>query len=156
MKKVLQAVFVVCLIVVALTGCAQNQNKNQGGSATETFFINPKSIGPAYWAAAEKGALKAGVDLKAKVIFNAPTEVDSAKQINMIQDMLTQHVTGIGVAPNDAQAVGPIFKKALGQGTKVVTWDSDAPTTDRQYYVAPATDKYLGEKLAETLAQQIG
>jgi ABC-type sugar transport system substrate-binding protein len=153
MQKVLQAVFVACLIVVGVIGCAQNQG---GAAAPETFFINPKSIGPAYWAAAQKGVIKAGQDLKVKVIFNAPTEADSAKQINMIQDMLTQHVTGMGVSPNDAQAVGPIFKKALGQGTKVVTWDSDAPGTERQYYLAAATDKYLGESLAEELAQQIG
>ncbi|MDZ4910834.1 substrate-binding domain-containing protein, partial [Clostridium perfringens] len=89
---------------------------NQGASGSRTYFMNPKSIGPAYWAAAEKGAKKAEADLKVKVLFNAPTEADSSKQINMIQDMLTRKVSGIGVAPNDAKAVGPVFKKAAGQG----------------------------------------
>ncbi|MFE4714226.1 MULTISPECIES: autoinducer 2 ABC transporter substrate-binding protein [unclassified Paenibacillus] len=133
-------------------------NSNQGSSstATRTYFINPKSIGPAYWAAAEKGAKQAETDLKVKVLFNAPTEADSSKQINMIQDMLTRQVNGIGVSPNDAKAVGPVFKKAAGQDVKIVTWDSDAPDTDRQYYIAPATDEEVGDKLAKTIGDEIG
>ncbi|MGG3306869.1 MULTISPECIES: autoinducer 2 ABC transporter substrate-binding protein [Paenibacillus] len=129
---------------------------NQGASGSRTYFMNPKSIGPAYWAAAEKGAKKAEADLKVKVLFNAPTEADSSKQINMIQDMLTRKVSGIGVSPNDAKAVGPVFKKAAGQGVNIVTWDSDAPDTDRQYYVAPATDQEIGELLAKTIGEEIG
>ncbi|WP_028561056.1 autoinducer 2 ABC transporter substrate-binding protein [Paenibacillus pinihumi] len=133
-------------------------NGEQGSSAsgTRTYFMNPKSIGPAYWAAAEKGANQAASDLKVQVVFNAPTEADSSKQINMIQDMLTRKVDGIGVSPNDAKAVGPVFKKAAGQNVKIITWDSDAPETDRQYYVAPATDQEVGEKLAKTIGDEIG
>ncbi|MFE4570568.1 autoinducer 2 ABC transporter substrate-binding protein [Paenibacillus chitinolyticus] len=129
---------------------------NQGASGSKTYFMNPKSIGPAYWAAAEKGAKKAAADLKVEVLFNAPTEADSSKQINMIQDMLTRKVSGIGISPNDAKAVGPVFKKAAGQGVNIVTWDSDAPGTDRQYYVAPATDQEVGELLAKTIGEEIG
>lgn len=131
-------------------------NEGTASSGTRTYFMNPKSIGPAYWAAAEKGAKQAAADLKVDVVFNAPTEADSSKQINMIQDMLTRKVSGIGVSPNDAKAVGPVFKKAAGQNVQIVTWDSDAPDTDRQYYVAPATDEEVGELLAKTIGEEIG
>ncbi|WP_068784153.1 autoinducer 2 ABC transporter substrate-binding protein [Paenibacillus phocaensis] len=156
------------LLAVNLAACANSggsgarENAGNGGNSTSsssgsrTYFMNPKSIGPAYWAAAEKGVEQAAADLNVEVIYNAPTEADSSKQINMIQDMLTRQVDGIGVSPNDAQAVGPIFKKAAGQDVKVVTWDSDAPDTDRQYYVAPATDKEVGEKMAQIIGEEIG
>ncbi|REK75572.1 autoinducer 2 ABC transporter substrate-binding protein [Paenibacillus paeoniae] len=154
---------VLALNLAACGSTSGNQPGNGGkpsqgasGSDTRTYFINPKSIGPAYWAAAEKGAKKAAADLKVEVLFNAPTEADSSKQINMIQDMLTRKVSGIGVSPNDAKAVGPVFKKAKGQGVNIVTWDSDAPDTDRQYYVAPATDQEVGELLAKTIGEEIG
>ncbi|RXZ78522.1 hypothetical protein EBB07_26640 [Paenibacillaceae bacterium] len=139
-------------------GAQTGNNAGQGSSnaGTKTYFINPKSIGPAYWAAAEKGAKQAANDLKVEVIYNAPTEADSSKQINMIQDMLTRKVAGLGVSPNDAKAVGPVFKKAAGQDVQIVTWDSDAPETDRQYYVAPDTDQVVGELLAKTIAEEIG
>ncbi|MFF2089574.1 autoinducer 2 ABC transporter substrate-binding protein [Paenibacillus sp. NPDC058174] len=165
MRKMTLAVL-TGVLALSLAACGTTGNKptnagngeNQGNSAsgTRTYFMNPKSIGPAYWAAAEKGAKKAEADLKVKVLFNAPTEADSSKQINMIQDMLTRKVSGIGVSPNDAKAVGPVFKKAAGQGVNIVTWDSDAPETDRQYYVAPATDKEVGELLAKTIGEEIG
>jgi rhamnose transport system substrate-binding protein len=159
MKKKFSILGLVFVLILSLIGCSTNQQSsgsNDGGSEnSKTYFINPKSIGPAYWAAAEKGAKQAGEDLGAEVIFNAPTEADSSKQINMIQDMLTRQVTGIGVAPNDAKAVAPIFKKAIDQGAQVVTWDSDAPETDRQFYLAPTTDKVLGEELAKIIAEQM-
>lgn len=167
MRKMIMTL-ITGMLAVSLAACSSNSggagtqqnasgSDSQGSASGErTYFINPKSIGPAYWAAAEKGANQAASDLKVKVVYNAPTEADSSKQINMIQDMLTRKVDGIGVSPNDAKAVGPVFKKASGQNVKVVTWDSDAPDTDRQYYVAPATDKEIGEKLAKTIGDEIG
>ncbi|WP_059053108.1 autoinducer 2 ABC transporter substrate-binding protein [Paenibacillus senegalimassiliensis] len=150
------------LLSLSLAACGNSANTQTGtggnspASGAKTYFINPKSIGPAYWAAAEKGAKQAAEDLKVEVVFNAPTEADSSKQINMIQDMLTRKVSGIGVSPNDAKAVGPVFKKAKEQNVQIVTWDSDAPDTDRQYYVAPATDEEIGELLAQTIGEEIG
>jgi rhamnose transport system substrate-binding protein len=153
MKKLLVFLLTVSLGVFVL-GCSEDTTQGTDSDA-RSYFVNPKSIGPAYWAAAEKGAVQAGKDLGVEVIFNAPTEADSSQQINMIQDMLTRQVDGIAVAPNDAKAVDPIFDQALEQDVQVVTWDSDAPDTNRQYYIAPTTDKELGEKLAEEIAQQI-
>jgi len=165
MKKTAMALLTgVLAMSLAACGTTGNNAADVGGAAgagnsesgTRTFFMNPKSIGPAYWAAAEKGAKQAEEDLGVTVLFNAPTEADSSKQINMIQDMLTRKVDGIGVSPNDAKAVGPVFKKAAGQDVQIVTWDSDAPDTDRQYYVAPATDEEVGELLARTIGEEIG
>jgi ABC-type sugar transport system, periplasmic component len=163
MKKV-ALTLMTGVLALGLAACGANGSQpNVGGDANQgsstdarTYFMNPKSIGPAYWAAAEKGAKRAADDLNVEVLFNAPTEADSSKQINMIQDMLTRKVDGIGVSPNDAKAVGPVFKKAAGQDVKIVTWDSDAPETDRQYYVAPATDQEVGELLARTIGEEIG
>lgn len=154
MKKLLGLLLVLSL-GVSLVGCSQNTGQDSNND-TRSYFVNPKSIGPAYWAAAEKGAKQAEEDLGVEVIFNAPTEADSSQQINMIQDMLTRQVAGIAVAPNDAEAVAPIFNQALEQDVQVVTWDSDAPNSNRQFYIAPATDKELGEMLADVIAQQIG
>ncbi|WP_274651207.1 autoinducer 2 ABC transporter substrate-binding protein [Paenibacillus humicola] len=160
--SVLTGVMAFSLAACGSTSKNNSASSGSGGSdasspsASRTYFINPKSIGPAYWAAAQKGAEQAAGDLNVKVVYNAPTEADSSKQINMIQDMLTRKVDGIGVSPNDAKAVGPIFKKAAGQNVKIVTWDSDAPDSDRQYYVAPDTDKAIGELLAKTIGDEIG
>lgn len=147
-------------IVIGLVGCSTQGQTDPGNtsdeSATKSFFVNPKSIGPAYWSAAEKGVEQASEDLDVNVTFNAPSTTNSAEQINMIQDMLTRQIDGMGIAPNDPEAVGSIFDTALDQGVEVVTWDSDAPDTNRMYYLAAATDAELGTQFAEMIAEQIG
>lgn len=87
-------------------------------------------------------------------MFNAPSTTDSSQQINMIQDMLTRQVNGIGVAPNDPTAVAPIFETAKSQDVKVITWDSDAPESSRDYYIGPETDEELGKQFVEIVAEK--
>lgn len=164
MKKLINVILSVSLIVLVAAACSSS-GKNESGVASSspaesagkrTYFINPKMTGPAYWAAAEKGARQAGIDLDIEVIYNASTEADSAKQINLIQDMLTRQVLGMAVAPNDGQAVRQIINKAMSDGINVVTWDADSPESDREYYVAAITDKLLGEIYAQEIADQLG
>lgn len=166
MRKFMKLVALSIVGIMLLTGCGSKQgsNSNAGTKTTEKteskgkrlYFVNPKSIGYAYWDFAKKGAEQAGSDLGAEVVFNGHTDVDSAKQINMIEDMLTRGVTGLVVAPNDAQAVASVFSRARSQGVNVVTFDSDAPDTERQYYVGADTDKNLAEKLIDIIAEDIG
>lgn len=158
-KKTLLVLIAAAVMGMLFISCSAKEEKSENASAESTsysYFVNPKSIGPAYWDAAGKGAEKAGVDLGVDVIFNAPTEADSAKQINMINDMLIRKVNGIAVSPNDAKAVGQVFKKAISEGAQVVTWDSDAPETDRSYYLAPATDEQVAEEMVDMIAEQMG
>jgi ABC-type sugar transport system substrate-binding protein len=128
-----------------------------GSAAAErTYLVNPKSIGPAYWTAFQKGVDQAAKDLKVTVIFNAPTEADSSKQINLLQDMLNRNLTGIAISANDPAAVIPVIKKARESNIPVITFDSDAPASARQYFVGPSTDEDKGEKMAKYLGEALG
>ncbi|UOQ86995.1 autoinducer 2 ABC transporter substrate-binding protein [Gracilibacillus salinarum] len=160
MKKLVTCL--TLLFVLVLAACGSN-DEAQGSAEGEmevneemnSFFINPKSIGPAYFTAAEQGAEQAAEDLGVQVIFNAPTETSSSDQINMIQDMMVREVDGIGISPNDGEAVVPVISDAIEQDIPVVTWDSDAPNSERAFYVTPSTDSDLGEAFAEEIAQQM-
>ena len=90
------------------------------------------------------------------MVFNGTTDVNSAKQIDMIEDMMTRGATGLVVAPNDAKAVASVFSRARAQGINVITFDSDAPDTERQYYVGADTDQKLAEQLIDIIAEDIG
>ena len=165
MKKLLAIIVTVLCMAMLFTGCAgaakNAQPNNAASNETEAadkqlIFVNPKSIGYAYWDNAKRGAENAGKDVGTEIVFNGNTDVDSAKQINMIEDMITRGATGLLVAPNDAQAVASVFSKAREKGINVVTFDSDAPDTERQYYVAAATDEALAERLIDIIAEEIG
>jgi len=160
-KKMLVA-FALLVIVVGCSAQGQTEaennsgsNSNDGGDTKKSYFINPKSVGSAYWSAVEKGVVQAGEDLDVDVVFNGPSTTDSSQQINMIQDMLTRQVDGIGVSPNDPEAVGPVFETAASQGAKVVTFDSDAENTNREYFVTGTTDEIYGTEFAKMMAEEI-
>ena len=125
-------------------------------ASTKSLFVCPKSMGFDYWVACEKGVLDAGKDLGYSVVFNGPAETDSAKQINMIEDMLSKRISGLAVAPNDAGAVGQIFDDAIEMGVNTITFDSDAPTTNRSWYVGPSSDYLMGRQIGEMIGEQMG
>lgn len=173
MKKVtkLLALVLVILFAFSFTACGQ---KAEGTPSTETtssaanasqpakdttaqrtYFVNPKMMGAAYWEAAKSGALQAGKDLGVEVIWNGTTEVDVAKQVNMITDMITRKVNGIAVAVNDATSVTNVFKQAKDAGIPVVTFDSDSQNAERSYCVLPDTDQKIGEDFLSALIEQM-
>ncbi len=63
----------------------------------------------------------------AEVIFNAPSDADSSKQISMINDMLARDIDGLAVSPNDANAIGQVIENAIDKGVNVITWDLMPP-----------------------------
>ena len=174
MKKVLSIAALLLTTVMVTAACGSKEaaqpaapeaGKEQSPAADSQgsengekplYFVNPKSIGYAYWDLAQKGAEAAGTDVGAEVVFNGTTDVNSAKQIDMIEDMMTRGATGLVVAPNDAKAVASVFSRARAQGINVITFDSDAPDTERQYYVGADTDQKLAEQLIDIIAEDIG
>lgn len=88
-KLLVFAIAAMMLLTLAL-GTAVAEEKR-------TYFVNPKMVGAAYWEYAKEGALKAGEDLGVEVIWNGTPEVDAAKQVNMIQDMLIREVDGMAI-----------------------------------------------------------
>ncbi len=171
LKKVLALVLALTMIM-AFAGCSGNTPSSTpastAGGGTESkgetptpaggksLFICPKSVGFDYWTACEKGVKDAAAALGYTAVFNGPSEVDSAKQINMIEDMLTKKISGLAAAPNDAAAVGPVFDRAIEQGVNTITFDTDAPTTNRSWYVGPDSDYSMGQQIAEMIAEEMG
>lgn len=173
-KKLCAVVLCFALTATVFTGCGKTQASESAGSASassvsagsseapaaagvsKTLFICPKSVGFDYWTACEKGVKAAGEALGYNVVFNGPSEVDSAKQINMIEDMLTKNISGLAAAPNDAAAVGPVFDRAIEMGVNTVTFDTDAPTTNRSWYIGPDSDYAMGQQIGEMIGTQMG
>ena len=125
-------------------------------AAGEHYYVCPKSVRASYWVSVENGAMAAGEELGVEVTFNGPSEADSAKQINMIEDMMVKGVNAIAVSPNDAQAIKPVISDAIADDISVVTFDSDAPESERAYYVGAASDHQIGIEMAAYVAEKIG
>jgi rhamnose transport system substrate-binding protein len=116
----------------------------------------PKLIGIPYFNAMEKGGKEAAEVLGVEFIYTGPTTADSAKQIEMIDNLITQEVDAIAVAPNDPVAIEPILKKARDKGIVVLTSDTDGATGVRQVFVNQAKEEGIANTIIDELAKQMG
>ena len=134
-----------------------------GGNAGGTTAGKKRSIrfvfkvsGLSYGAACERGmneaAQKLGIDAK----FLAPDTADALKQNNMIENQVTAGADAVVISPNDAEAVKRVIADGSKRDVKMFTWDSDAPNSERIFYVAAADDVQIGVDIADALAKSIG
>ena len=112
------------------------------GAGKPTFAIVPKSISVAFYADVEKGCKEEGDKLGVNVIYTGPDTPDPAKQVQMLQDLVSRGVDGFAVAPMDAESVIGVIDAALKKGIKVITFDSDSPKSKRIAFVG--TNNYQG------------
>lgn len=116
-----------------------------------------KLRGIPYTSAMERGMQQAIDELGIDAVFLGPQKGgDTIQQIAVIEDQISAGVDAIVISPNDDKAVIPVIKKAMQKGIKVFTWDSDAPESERIFYVAAADDVGIGEQIIDKIAKEIG
>ena len=126
-----------------------------------TIAVIPKGTSHEFWKSVHHGADQAARELgNVRVLWKGPLlENDREGQINVVQDFITKGVSGICLAPLDAQGLVPVVQEATEQGIPVVVYDSDL-TDEGQFKVSYiATDNYQGgalaaHRMAEVLAQK--
>ena len=156
----------LCLIVAAaaLSGCS-NSSSSGGSSGTAPsapvstgassaaplqIAVIPKGSTHEYWSSVQAGANQAGKELNVKIIWKAPVlENDRAGQIGIVQQFLSEGVSGIVLAPLDNQALVPVVAQAKQANIPVVIIDSSLSGTPGTDYVSfVATNNCHGGVLA--------
>lgn len=122
----LALVAAVIVILVLLAG---------GPSKEMRFALVPKSVGHPYWEGVREGMEAAAAANNVKAIFHGPPEATVEDQLKIIEDFITQGYDGIGISPNDPNAVKEVIKRAMAKGIAVVTFDSDSPDSNRLLYI---------------------
>ena len=118
------------------------------------FALVPKSVGHPYWEGVREGMEAAAAQNNVKAIFHGPPEASVEEQLKIIEDLITQRYDGIGISPNDPNAVKEVIKRAMEKGIAVVTFDSDSPESDRLIYIGTdnrAAGRIGGQQMIEIL-----
>jgi ribose transport system substrate-binding protein len=105
-----------------------------------------------FWTIAKYGAEAAGQQLGVKVSVHMPAE-GLVDQKRIVEDLITRGVDGIAISVIDANNQASFINEAA-EHTKLITQDSDAPSTKRLAYVG--MDNYkagrmLGSLIKDTL-----
>lgn len=110
-----------------------------------------KSLEGEYWGAVSRAAKREAKRQGATIVLRAPErESDAVGQIRFVEQLIAQRVDGIALAPVDSKALGPVVRKAVKAGIKVVTIDTDTVDKDRLAYIGTdnlAAGRKAGEEL---------
>ena len=146
MKKTYILVVMMLLVVAVLLVPALAEAKYK------IAFV-PKLIGIPYFNAMEEGGKKAAADLDVEFIYTGPVTADVAKQSEIVDNLITQGVDAIAVAPNDPAAITPVLKKAQEKGIVVLTSDTDGAQDVREVFVNQALQDAIGYTTFRRISQ---
>ena len=120
-------------------GCAKNDKKIIG--------VVPKGANHIFWQTVHAGAIKAAGEGGYEVEWNAPTlEIDSSRQIEIVESMVNKRLAGIVLAPVDKKALVAVVDRAAAAGIPVSIFDSAIDTDKRISFVA--TNNEEGGRMA--------
>ena len=115
--------------------------------------LMPKAKGDPYFISARQGADSAAKALGVELLWDGPTDLDPAKQNEIVEAWITRGVDAIAVSVENKAAISTVLRKARDRGIKVVTWDADADRDARDYFVNQATPEGIGNTLTDEAAR---
>jgi rhamnose transport system permease protein len=118
-----------------------------------TVAMMPKAKGDPYFVSCRKGAEEAARELGVELIWDGPTDLDPAKQNEVVEGWITRGVDVIAVSVENEAGISTVLRKARERGIKVLTWDADAQEDARDFFINQATPQGIGYTLTDEAAR---
>jgi rhamnose transport system substrate-binding protein len=141
----------------------RQQLQHLGGSTSQTqaspqrrkltIGMMPKAKGDPYFISCKKGAEAAAQELGDDLIWDGPTDLDPAKQNEVVEAWITRGVDAIAVSVENKQAISTVLRKARSRGIRVIAWDADAEPDARDFFINQATPQGIGYTLTDEAAR---
>ena len=130
-------------------GSAGSAGQPAGGAHKTVIAMMPKAKGDPYFISCRQGAEDAAKEMGVELLWDGPTDLDPAKQNEVIEAWITIGVDVIAVSVENEVAVSTVLHKAREKGIKVVTWDADAQKDARDFFINQATPQGIGYTLTD-------
>jgi rhamnose transport system permease protein len=121
-----------------------------------TIAMMPKAKGDPYFVSCRAGAEEAARELGVDLIWDGPTDLDPAKQNEVVEGWITRGVNVIAVSVENQAGISTVLKKARDKGVKVLTWDADSLPDARDFFINQATPQGIGYTLTDEAARILG
>jgi ribose transport system substrate-binding protein len=102
---------------------------------TEKYILVAANINLSYWQEARAGFMDAAHGLGVKADFQGPTFYSPEEELKVFQEAVTQHPSGILVAPGRPELFTAAINEAIAAGIPVIAMDTDAPDSKRILYI---------------------
>ena len=158
MRKLSLALAVLATAAAAGCGGSTEPVGGGGGESGEPLKVAfiPQLVGIPYFSAMEKGGERAAQELDVEFTYRGAPTASAPQQVQLMDTLVRQGYDAISLSVLDPASINPAIAAARAKVVAVLTSDSDSPDSERQAYVAQATDEALGQELMDRLAAQIG
>lgn len=166
MKRLYNALSFLMVLVLVAACAPQGPAAETPAPAEETtapgeeelvFASVVKSIAFNWFKRFESGVLQFGEDYKVKAFMEGPSQVDSAAQVAIIEDLIAQDVDAIINVPYGVPENEPAQKKAMEAGIIVIGHEAATAKEGTLHYDVEAFDNCAyGEEMMKELAARIG
>ena len=168
-KKLLSMLLATALVGTMISGCGSKQeeggdssakdesaDESEGDGACEdgyTIAMITYSLAEEFGVDVLNGAQEKAEELGVNIVYQDPAG-DAQKCVAIMEDLITQKVDAICIAPVDADAIVPYIDQARDAGIVVVNWDIE---TQAEVDAKVLTDNFEGGALgADYLVDKMG
>jgi len=126
--------YVVASAVILGAALAASSVTTHAADKVYTFALVPKNTNNPFFDQAQLGCQKAEKELagKIKCLYVGPGEHGGGdEEAQMVADLITKGVDGIGVSPANAPAMAAALQGAAAAKIPILTWDSDLLPKDK-------------------------
>jgi rhamnose transport system permease protein len=134
----------------------QNDSKPAVNGRKLVIAMMPKAKGDPYFISCKQGADEAAKELGIELLWDGPTDLDPAKQNEVVEAWITRGVDAIAVSVENKAGISTVLRKAREKGIKVITWDADAEKDARDFLINQATPQGIGYTLTDEAARILG
>jgi rhamnose transport system substrate-binding protein len=138
------------------TGAQGANAAKPAGGKKAVVALMPKAKGDPYFVSCKAGADEAAKELGVELLWDGPTDLDPAKQNEVVEAWITRGVDTIAVSVENKVGISTVLRKAKEKGIKVVTWDADAEKDARDFFINQATPQGIGYTLTDEAARITG
>ncbi len=125
-KQIFLATVAVSLCMT--TGCERH-------SKSEQYFLIATNIGLPYWQSAHAGFTQAAAEYGVTEEMRGPDAFTPTVEVDEFRSAVARKPAGILVSVADPKLMGPEINRAIAAGIPVITIDSDAPDSQRLYFI---------------------
>jgi ribose transport system substrate-binding protein len=134
-------------LMLALTGCHSH-------SMSEKYVLIANNLKLPYWQTVEAGFQRAAAEYGVTPVINGPDNFDPNAELTAFRQAVASKPAGILVSVAQADLFREDINAAIAAGIPVITFDSDAPSSDRLFFIGTnniEAGKLGGKRLVEKL-----
>ncbi|WP_419730458.1 substrate-binding domain-containing protein [Lichenicola sp.] len=116
----------------------------------------PKLVGLSVFKANEQGAVEAAKKLNIDFLYTGPVTASAQGQVDVFNSLIARRFNVITTTSNNPTQLAPALRRAMAQGIKVVSYDSDVAPDARNFFIQNTDYAEFGKALVESVAKYAG